>query len=254
MEQVPMLGTKETAQLRGDYPGIEYLEAGNIASWLQERQDQLLVRAKDERNAMNLAKFITLATSAVGAVCYATSPLAPIGAVVAGVGYLWSIVQDLNDTHQFAPIPFIRGDFFSFLSAMGDSVAREEYFANQNELAEVMLHLEPMEKYEFAMLKQCSHVVCEYLSAVEPGKRFYAYRWLLDWFIQLKGHFPTKEQLSGHSTQVTIDPRVNYQLVTAIQQTTQQQNLGIPPARFASLPTPSPTIEPSTTQINQDEV
>ncbi|WP_242049379.1 hypothetical protein [Aulosira sp. FACHB-615] len=252
---IPMLGTQETAQLRGDYPSIEYLEAGNIASWLQERQDQLLVRATDERNEMNLAKFITLATSAVGAVCYATSPLAPIGAVVAGVGYLWSIVQDLNDTHQFAPIPFIRGDFLSFLSAMGDSVAREEYFANQNELAELMLHLEPMEKYEFAMLKQCSHVVCEYLNAVEPGKRFYAYRWLLDWFIQLKGQFPTTEQLSGHLAQVTIDPRVNYQQVTAIQQATKPQNLGIPPARFTQLPTPvSQTTQALTPQINQDEI
>ncbi|MBD2472276.1 hypothetical protein [Nostoc sp. FACHB-145] len=256
MEQpIPMLFTKETVELRSDYPSIEYLEAGNIASWLQERQDQLLVRARDERNGMNLAKFITLATSAVGAVCYATSPLAPIGAVVAGVGYLWSIVQDLNDTHQFAPIPFIRGDFFSFLSAMGDSVAREEYFANQNELAELMLHLEPMEKYEFAMLKQCSHVVCEYLNAVEPGKRFYAYRWLLDWFIQLKGQFPTPEQLSGHLAQVTIDPRVNYQQVEAIQQATKPQNRGIPPARFASLPSPvSQTTQTSAPQINQDEV
>ncbi|BDI20631.1 hypothetical protein ANSO36C_64330 (plasmid) [Nostoc cf. commune SO-36] len=235
-QQMPMLGTKETALLRDDYPSIEYLEAGNTASWLQERQDQLLVRAKDERNGMNLAKFITLATSVTGAVCYATSPLAPIGAVVAGVGYLWSIVQDLNDTHQFAPIPFIRGDFFSFLSAMGDSVARAEYFANQNEIADLMLHLEPMSKYEFAMLKQSSHVVCEYLSAVEPGKRFYAYRWLLDWFIQLRGQFPTREQLSGHLAQVTIDPRVNYQQVTVIQEAIQPQNLGIPQARFAQLP------------------
>ncbi|MBW4457075.1 MAG: hypothetical protein KME55_32875 [Nostoc indistinguendum CM1-VF10] len=235
-QQIPMLGTKETALLRDDYPSIEYLEAGNTASWLQERQDQLLVRAKDERNGMNLAKFITLATGLTGAVCYATSPLAPIGAVVAGVGYLWSIVQDLNDTHQFAPIPFIRGDFFSFLSAMGDSVARDEYFANKNELADLMLHLEPMSKYEFAMLKQSSHVVCEYLSAVEPGKRFYAYRWLLDWFIQLRGQFPTREQLSGHLAQVTIDPRVNYQQVTVIQEAIQPQNLGIPQARFAQLP------------------
>ncbi|MEH1899420.1 MAG: hypothetical protein V7K94_29805 [Nostoc sp.] len=235
-QQMPMLGTKETALLRDDYPSIEYLEAGNTASWLQERQDQLLVRARDERNGMNLAKFITLATAATGAVCYATSPLAPIGAVVAGVGYLWSIVQDLNDTHQFAPIPFIRGDFFTFLSAMGDSVARVEYFANQNEIADLMLHLEPMSKYEFAMLKQSSHVVCEYLSAVEPGKRFYAYRWLLDWFIQLRGQFPTREQLSGHLAQVTIDPRVNYQQVTVIQEAIQPQNLGIPQARFAQLP------------------
>ncbi|MBW4429413.1 MAG: hypothetical protein KME50_34875 [Nostoc desertorum CM1-VF14] len=235
-QQIPMLGTKETALLRDDYPSIEYLEAGNTASWLQERQDQLLVRAKDERNGMNLAKFITLTTAATGAVCYATSPLAPIGAVVAGVGYLWSIVQDLNDTHQFAPIPFIRGDFFTFLSAMGDSVARVEYFANQNEIADLMLHLEPMSKYEFVMLKQSSHVVCEYLSAVEPGKRFYAYRWLLDWFIQLRGQFPTREQLSGHLAQVTIDPRVNYQQVTVIQEAIQPQNLGIPQARFAQLP------------------
>jgi hypothetical protein len=235
-QQIPMLGTKETALLRDDYPSIEYLEAGNTASWLQERQDQLLVRARDERNGMNLAKFITLTTALTGAVCYATSPLAPIGAVVAGVGYLWSIVQDLNDTHQFAPIPFIRGGFFEFLSAMGDSVARDEYFANKNELADLMLHLEPMSKYEFAMLKQSSHVVCEYLSAVEPGKRFYAYRWLLDWFIQLRGQFPTREQLSGHLAQVTIDPRVNYQQVTVIQEAIQPQNLGIPQTRFAQLP------------------
>ncbi|AFY45735.1 hypothetical protein [Nostoc sp. PCC 7107] len=138
---------------------------------------------------------------------------------------------------------------------MGDSVAREEYFANQNELAELMLHLEPMEKYEFAMLKQCSHVVCEYLNAVEPGKRFYAYRWLLDWFIQLKGQFPTTEQLSGHLAQVTIDPRVNYQQVEAIQQATKPQNLGIPPARFAQLPTPvSQTTQVLTPQINRDEI
>jgi hypothetical protein len=32
---------------------------------------------------MNLAKFITLATAATGAVCYATSPLALLGAMVA---------------------------------------------------------------------------------------------------------------------------------------------------------------------------
>ncbi|OYE00237.1 hypothetical protein CDG79_36275 [Nostoc sp. 'Peltigera membranacea cyanobiont' 232] len=121
---------------------------------------------------------------------------------------------------------------------MGDSAARDEYFALKNELADLMLHLEPMSKYEFAMLKQSSHVVCEYLSAVEPGKRFYAYRWLLDWFIQLRGQFPTREQLSGHLAQVTIDPRVNYQQVTVIQEAIQPQNLGIPQARFAQLPIP----------------
>jgi len=52
--QIPQLTTKETASLRSDYPSIEHLEANNIASWLIERQDQLLVRAKYERAGMNL--------------------------------------------------------------------------------------------------------------------------------------------------------------------------------------------------------
>lgn len=236
METLPVLATKETATLRSDYPSIEHLEAGNTSSWLQERQDQLLFRAKEERNSMNLAKFITLAVGATGAICYATSPLAPIGAIVAGVGYLWAVVQDLIDTHQFAPAPFIRGDFFKFLSAMGDSELREEYFASNNELAELMLHLEPMEKYEFAMLKQSSHVLCQYLAAVEAGKRFYAYRWLLDWFIQLRGNFPTQEQLSGHLATVTSDPRINYQQVTAILQAVKPTLVGLPETKFATLP------------------
>ncbi|BCL40274.1 hypothetical protein [Nostoc sp. MS1] len=128
-QPIPQLATKETATLRADYPCIEHLEAGNIAPWLVERLDQLLVRAKTERAGMNLAKCVTLTTASIGAVCYATSPLAPIGAVIAGLGYAWSVVQDMTDSHCFAPIPFVRGNFIEFISAMGDSVAREEWFA-----------------------------------------------------------------------------------------------------------------------------
>ena len=73
MENLPTLTTEETQRLRSDYPCIEHLEAGNVASWLMERQEQLLVRAKDERTGMNIAKLITLTGGVVGAVCYATS-------------------------------------------------------------------------------------------------------------------------------------------------------------------------------------
>jgi len=156
---LPSLTTQETQRLRSDYPSIEHLEAGNVAAWLVERQEQLLVRAKDERTGMNLAKLITLAGGAVGAICYATSPLAPIGAIVAGVGYIWAVAQDLNDSHQFAPVPFVRGNFFEFLSAMGDKEAREEWFQNSNELVDLMFHLNPFERYEFGMLKEHAHVL-----------------------------------------------------------------------------------------------
>jgi hypothetical protein len=150
--QLPNLTTQETQRLRSDYPSIEHLEAGNVAAWLVERQEQLLVRAKDERTGMNLAKLLTITGSVVGAVCYATSPLAPIGALIAGVGYIWVVAQDINDSHQFAPIPFVRGNFIDFLEAMGDKQAREQWLANQNELVDLMFHLEPFERYEFGML------------------------------------------------------------------------------------------------------
>lgn len=213
---IPALTTEETQRIRQDYPCIEHLEAGNIAPWLVERQDQLLVRARDERTGMNLAKLITLSGGAVGAICYATSPLALIGAAIAGVGYIWAVAQDANDTHQFAPIPFIRGNIIEFLSAMGDTAAREEWFANQNELVDLMNHLPPLERYEFGMLKGHTHTLANFLSGVDAGKRFYAYRWLLDWFIHLKGGFPSQEQLQEHLRNVSNDPRINYDQVGAI--------------------------------------
>jgi hypothetical protein len=237
--QLPSLTTQETKRLRSDYPSLEHLEAGNVAAWLVERQEQLLVRAKDERTGMNLAKLLTLAGGAVGAICYATSPLAPIGALVAGVGYVWSVAQDMNDSHQFAPVPFVRGNFIEFLSAMGDKDARDEYFASKNELVDLMFHLDPFERYEFGMLKEHAHVLSEYLVKIEPGKRFYAYRWLFDWFVNLRGTFPGQDQLNSHIATVTADPRINYQQVSAIQEHQSQIRLpllGIPPTRTAPLP------------------
>jgi hypothetical protein len=77
----------------------------------------------------------------------------------------------------------------------------------------------------------------EYLVRVEPGKRFYAYRWLFDWFVNLKGTFPGVEQLTSHLATVTLDPRINYQQVTAIQEyQTQVAAQGIPPTQTALLP------------------
>jgi hypothetical protein len=242
MEQnLPTLTTPETQRLRADYPSIEHLEAGNVAAWLVERQEQLLVRAKDERTGMNLAKLITLTGGAVGAVCYATSPLALIGAALAGVGYVWAVAQDINDSHQFAPLPFVRGNFIEFLSAMGDSQAREEWFATQNELVDLMYHLSPIERYEFAMLKENVHKLSDFLVGVEPGKRFYAYRWLLDWYINLKGNLPSKDSLINHLTTVTPDPRVNYQQVGAIQQHQAQALIDVPNTPTVDLPE-TPTV------------
>jgi hypothetical protein len=201
---------------------------------------------------MNIAKLITLTGGVVGAVCYATSPLALIGCTLAGAGYIWAVARDLNDSHQFAPLPFIRGNFIEFLSAMGDKEVREEWFASQNEVVDLMFHLSPIERYEFGMLKQFIPNLTDFLSGVEGGKRFYAYRWLLDWYINLKGSLPTQDALNKHLAAVTVDPRVNYQQVSAIQQhqaqmllPTEPQFVELPQAQFVELPEPQ-FVEPST--------
>lgn len=238
--QIPNLSTIETHSIRADYPSIEHLEGGNTAAWLQERKDQLMSRARSGRSELNLTKLLTFTAAAVGGICYATSPLAPIGALIAGIGYAWTVAQDLNETHQFAPVPFIRGDFVQFLSALGDQDAREEYFAQTDAIAELMLHLDPLDRYEFGMLQMHLHTISDYMTQVEPGKRFHAYRWLFTWFCNLRGTFPDKEALTQHLVTVAIDTRVNIEETLAIKdyQVHAANHLvhGLPPIQVSPLP------------------
>ncbi|MBD2215208.1 hypothetical protein H6G27_36040 [Nostoc linckia FACHB-104] len=248
-QPLPTLTTRETARLRDNYPSIEHLEAGNAASWLVERQDQLLYRGQRGRAQMNVAKLITLAGTAVGAVCYATSPLAPIGALIAGVGYVWSVGQDLNDSHCFAPLPFLRGNFFEFLAAMGDSEARIDWFSQKNELADLMFHLDLYERYEFAMLREFNTPLSAYLDQVETGKRFYAYRWLLDRYIDYKGALPDQDSLNQHLASVSLDPQLNYRTVQALQEQ-QTQRTALPQPKIISLPPPTTVSLPEPPTVN----
>jgi hypothetical protein len=238
--QIPQLTTPETARLRENYPSIEHLEAGNVAAWLQERQDQLLSRATDGRAGMNLAKLITLAGSAVGAVCYATSPIAPIAALIGFGSYIWTVAKDNNATHKFAPVPFIRGNFWEFLSAMGDAEAREQWFTNQDDLLDLLDHMERMERTEYAMLREFKQELTDYLSIVDSGKKFYAYRWLLDCFEQYRGSLPSANTLKQHLEAVTVDPRTDFYQVNALiqhqSQLPQPRIIDLPPGRIIDLP------------------
>lgn len=234
----PTLTTKETRRLRDKYPNLEFLEAGHVASWLQERHDQLLCKAQKSRSEMNLSKLVTIAGAIAGTICYATSPLATIGAIVSAVGYAWSVGLDLNDSHKFAPIPFIRDNVFDFLSAMGDSEAREDWLSQRNEIVDLMFHLELLESNEFAMLREMHSVLTEYLSQVEPGKRFYAYRWLSDRYTDYKGGIPDKESLIKHLETVVHDPRINYESVQNIQNRQLSRTVALPQPRTFSLPEP----------------
>jgi len=254
--QIPRLETRETEGLRDKYPNIAHLEAGNIAAWLAERKQQLLEIAKSDRAEMNLSKAIGLAGTTIGAICYATSPLAPIGALIAGIGYVWSVAKDMNQTHQFAPVPFARGNFLEFITAMGGKEEREEYFSQKDDLLDLLNHLDPFEKIEYAMIRSHALLLTEYLAQVSEGKRFYAYHWMAEMYYQTRGGFPSREQLDGHLVNVTADHRINYDHVIAIQQAAQSQPrsliVELPKPNIVELPAPRFIELPSTTSDYQD--
>ncbi|RAM48133.1 MAG: hypothetical protein C6Y22_29515, partial [Hapalosiphonaceae cyanobacterium JJU2] len=123
-------------------------------------------------------------------------------------------------TKEIAPLPFVRGNFIDAMARMGDFDARQEYQANH--LANTVQFLERSEAEEYAFLHAQFENISQYLSQVDPGKRFYAYRWMFGWFGKLKGRqIPTYEAMTDHLQHVAVDSRVNHEEVKAIAQVTQ---------------------------------
>jgi hypothetical protein len=212
------LSTPQTACLIKQFPEIEYLEAGYIADWLATRKDQLLILAKEERVGSSLAKAIGIATAVIGAVCYATSPLAPLGAVLGVTGYIWAQVADSSCTHTFNPIPFIRGGVLDVIGSMGHSEARKDFIAGYDEFDQLKEYLNPLERQEYQMLRKDMALITDYLSQVESGKRFYTYRWICDQFILMRGAFPSMQQTHKHTNTIQFtSPLVDCDRVKSIQ-------------------------------------
>ncbi len=222
----PTFTTPQTQKLRNEYPEIEQLESGDIGAWLQERKEQLWEKATELEFGCNAAKSISLAVAGVGTICYATSPFAPIGAAVAGIAYVWTLFEDTNHTKKFAPVPFIKGNFLEFLNAMGDAGARDEYFSSQNSDAETLLHLDKPEQKEYLFLYESFEKVTNYLENTEPGKRFYAYRWLLGAYSKFRA-LPTTQSYKNHLNQVAIAIDVDYDRVNQLHQ--RRANTQLPP-------------------------
>ncbi|MEO0970733.1 MAG: hypothetical protein AAFX80_21020, partial [Cyanobacteria bacterium J06639_18] len=224
--ELPKFTTPQTQKLRNEYPEIEQLESGDIGAWLQERKEQLWEKATELEFGCNAAKSISLAVAGVGTICYATSPFAPIGAAVAGIAYVWTLFEDTNHTKKFAPVPFIKGNFLEFLNAMGDAGARDEYFSSQNSDAETLLHLDKPEQKEYLFLYESFEKVTNYLENTEPGKRFYAYRWLLGAYSKFRA-LPTTQSYKNHLNQVAIAIDLDYDRVNQLHE--RRANTQLPP-------------------------
>ncbi|BAZ37477.1 hypothetical protein NIES4101_33990 [Calothrix sp. NIES-4101] len=249
------LETPQTAYLISQFPEVEYLEAGHIAEWLSTRKDQLLILAKEERIGSSLAKTISIATAAIGAVCYATSPLAPLGAVLGVAGYVWAQITDSSNTHTFNPIPFIRGGALDVIGSLGHSEARKEFIAGYDEFDQLKDYLAPVERHEYQMLRGHMALVTEYLSQIDSGKRFYAYRWICDQFILMRGSFPSIQQTMQHTSSMQFaSPLVDCDRIKSIQQASNKPESrpliqDAPTARIQDAPLP--IIQNCPTQPNE---
>lgn len=183
---IPKITTRETEYLRNLYPNLSHLEAGRVAEWLQERKDQLLEQAQTAENEADATRVLGLLAAGVGTVCYAVNPFMLIGGMVGGAAWLWFVVEHYNRTKEIAPLPFVRGNFLAALSRAGDYDARQDYRINH--LAETIKFLPRPDAQEYVFLySDYFETVIDYLSQIEPGKRFYAYRWLLGWFEKFSG-------------------------------------------------------------------
>ncbi|MBD2511587.1 hypothetical protein H6G91_30820 [Nostoc muscorum FACHB-395] len=221
---IPKITTKETEHLRSQYPNLSHLEAGNIAQWLQERKDGLFEMARASENEADMTRVLGLLASGIGAVCYAVNPLALVGGLVGGAAWLWFVVEHSNRTKEIAPLPFVRGNFIDALARAGDYDARRTYQADH--LANTVKFLERQSAEEYTFLHAEFENISQYLTQVEPGKRFYAYRWMFGWFSKLKGRqLPTYESMALHLQDVTVDSRVNRSEISAIA----QANVQLPP-------------------------
>ncbi|MBW4456652.1 MAG: hypothetical protein KME55_30445 [Nostoc indistinguendum CM1-VF10] len=218
---IPKITTKETEHLRESYPALSHLEAGNVSEWLQERKDQLFEMARVSENEADMTRVLGLLAGGIGAVCYAVNPLAIVGGLIGGAAWLWFVVEHSNRTKEIAPIPFVRGNFIDALARAGDYDNRSNYQADH--LANTVKFLERQSAEEYAFLHAEFENIGQYLTQVEPGKRFYAYRWMFGWFGKLLGRqLPTYQSMALHLQDVTIDSRLNRSEVSAIAQAQTQ--------------------------------
>lgn len=227
---IPKITTRETEHLRSLYPSLSYLEAGKVAEWMSERKDQLLIQAQTAETEADTARLLALATAGIGTICYAVNPFMIIGGMIGGASWLWFVLEHHNRTKEIAPLPFVRGNFLDALARTGDYEARQDYQVNH--LAETIKFLPRHDAEEYSFLYgDFFEITVDYLSGLEPGMRFYAYRWLLDCNRKARGQsLPTKEAMDSHLQNVEIDSRTRIHEITAIRETA--------PPRFIELSSP----------------
>ena len=108
------------------------------------------------------------------------------------------------------------------VGSMGNSEARKEFFDGYDEFEQLKLYLHPAERQEYIMLRECMTTITEWLNQIEPGKRFYAYRWLKEQY-SLHNKFPAFEETQSHVAQVQyVSSKIDRERVIQIESSGRQ--------------------------------
>ncbi|NEU76703.1 hypothetical protein PI95_030395 [Hassallia byssoidea VB512170] len=165
------------------YPDEELLINGSIAKWLRDRTEELLICANEVKNGSGIAKSISLGGLALSIVISGINPLAGLSAILCAVGYSGAVLKDKSITNQVALLPFVRGNLLDILGTLGHADLRSQYKA-PSEIEDLQNYLGYKNRHELMLLSQNLLPLTEKLQEIEPDKRFDAYLWLVDKFVE----------------------------------------------------------------------
>ena len=165
------------------YPDEELLINGSIARWLRDRTEELLISANEVKNGSGIAKSISLGGLALSIVISGINPLAGLSAILCAVGYSGAVLRDKAITNQVGLLPFVRGNLLDILGTLGHADLRSQYKA-PSEIEDLQNYLGYKDRHELLLLSQNLLPLTEKLQGIEPDKRFDAYLWMVDKFVE----------------------------------------------------------------------
>jgi hypothetical protein len=209
-----------------EYAPIELLERGDTDIWLRRRGDILKTKSKETALDCEASKIVTLGAVA-GAAIMSAHPLAWIGLLIAGFGYVYTLFQERQDLGVVHPVPLYRGklgNIFAFME--GEETERQPSFMDE------IAYLSPAEKAEAVLIRGRLSELSRLLKIAPPKARFDLYRYTCDQFY-LRQDLISGEEVGQYLTTAVSEAR---RTRPPIQENPASPKPSIPPDAEADLP------------------
>ncbi|HEY9612537.1 hypothetical protein, partial [Allocoleopsis sp.] len=183
-----------------EYAPIELLERGDTDIWLRRRGDILKTKSKETALDCEASKIVTLGAVA-GAAIMSAHPLAWIGLLIAGFGYVYTLFQERQDLGVVHPVPLYRGKLGNIFALMeGEETERQPSFMDE------IAYLSCAEKAEAVLIRGRLSELSRLLKIAPPKARFDLYRYTCDQFY-LRQDLISGEEVGQYLTTAVSEAR-----------------------------------------------